>query len=303
MTALATGPATGTTTGALLAALAGGLVVGGLLLVVAGARPGPVAPPGPARRLLGGIGPLRRLSRRIVTLLAVGLVVGLAIAVLTGWVIAVVLVPLAIVGLPVLLAAPPTPQIARLEAMEEWTRSLAGVLTAGVGLEQAVVVTLRAVPPAIEPAVATLVSRLHARWPTEDALRAFADDLDDTTGDLIAAQLILAARRRGPGVAGVLESLAESVAADVRARRTVEADRAKPRSTVRWITVITIGALLLLGLNTSYIEPYHSPLGQLVLAVLLGIDAACLGWMRVMTRTPRTARFVGRRIAVAEHAR
>ena len=53
----------------------------------------------------------------------------------------------------------------------------------------------------------------------------FADDLDDATGDLVAANLILGARRRGGGVASVLESLAESVAADVQARRAIEADR------------------------------------------------------------------------------
>ena len=62
-------------------------------------------------------------------------------------------------------------------------------------------------------------SRLRARWDTEDALRAFADELDDATGDLVAANLILGARRRGAGLASVLEGLAESVAADVRARR------------------------------------------------------------------------------------
>ena len=50
-------------------------------------------------------------------------------------------------------------------------------------------------------------------------------------GDLVAANLILGARRRGAGLASVLEGLAESVAADVRARRQVEADRAKPRAT------------------------------------------------------------------------
>ena len=85
--------------------------------------------------------------------------------------------------------------------------------------EQALVSTLRSTPEPIRPEVARLVSRLRARWSTEDALRAFADDLDDATGDLIAANLILGARRRGAGLASVLEGLAESVAADVRARR------------------------------------------------------------------------------------
>ncbi len=275
----------------LLAGLAGALMAGGLALILVGVRRRPPAPERPAvvRRPQRG----QRLSRRSWVLGGLGTVVGLVIAVTTGWVLAAVLVPVAVVGLPLLLAPPRTAHIARLEAMEEWTRSLAGVLTAGVGLEQALIVTLRATPRPIHAEVSTLVSRLHARWPTEQALRAFADDLDDATGDLIAAKLVLAANRRGPGLASVLESLAESVAAEVRTRRQIEADRDKPRATVRWITVITVLALVMLALNTTYIAPYKSPFGQGLLALLLTTDVGCLVWMRAMTRSERAPRFIG----------
>ena len=70
--------------------------------------------------------------------------------------------------LPALLSAPPAAtQIARLEAMEEWTRSLSGVLTVGIGLEQALVATLRSTPAPINAEVTRLVARLRARWDTE----------------------------------------------------------------------------------------------------------------------------------------
>src|SRR3546814_11588197 len=94
--------------------------------------------------------------------------------------------------------------------MEEWTRSLSGVLTVGIGLEQALVATERSTPSAIRPEVQRLVARLRSRWNTEEAIRAFADELDDATGDLVAANLILAARRRGAGLSRGLDSLAES---------------------------------------------------------------------------------------------
>src|SRR3954471_21574850 len=97
----------------------------------------------------------------------------------------------------------------------------------------------------------------------------FADDLDDATGDLVAANLILGARRRGAGLASVLESLAESVAADVRARREIEADRAKPCATARWVTIITLSVLGFLALSGDYVAPFGTPLGQLLLTVLL----------------------------------
>jgi Flp pilus assembly protein TadB len=229
-------------------------------------------------------------------LVLAGLGLGVLGWVVTGWVLALVIAPAATLGLPILLAAPPAAtRINRLEAMEEWTRSLAGVLTVGIGLEQALVATLRSTPAPINSEVTRLVIRLRARWDTETALRAFADELDDATGDLIAANLILAARRRGAGLSSVLEGLAESVAADVRARRQVEADRAKPRSTARWVTAISASVLVVLALSGSYVKPYGSALGQVILVVLLAAYVATLVWMRRMASGKPLPRFLDRR--------
>jgi len=275
-------------------ALAGALLVAGLIGLAIGVRPRQEREP--AQRHTAIAAPLRltRLSPRTRVLLTAGAVAGAGVAVATGWLIALVLVPATVVGVPVLLSAPAsTARIDRLEAMEEWTRSLAGVLTVGVGLEQALIATLRSTPAAIRSEVSRLVARLRARWSTEDALRAFADELDDATGDLVAANLILGARRRGAGLASILESLAESVAADVRARRQIEADRAKPRATARWVTLITIGVLAVLALTGSYIQPYSTPLGQVILAVLLTLYVATLVWMRRMATGAPLPRFIG----------
>ena len=177
------------------------------------------------------------------------------------------IVPAAALGLPYLLSAPPAAErIRRVEAMEEWTRSLAGVLGAGIGIEQALTATLRSTPEAIKPEVTTLVARLRARWDTETALRAFADDLDDVTGDLVAANLILAARRRNRSLASVLQGVAESVAEDVASRRRIEAGRAKPRGSARLVTLFSLGVMLILAFTGDYVAPYGTPVGQVVLA-------------------------------------
>lgn len=273
----------------LIPSVAGGLIVAGILITIVGLRPTALPPrqkPTTRSRHFA-------LPARTRILLVVGIGLGLLGWVITGWVLALLIAPVAVIGLPALVSAPPAAtQIARLEAMEEWTRSLSGVLTIGIGLEQALVATLRSTPAPINSEVTRLVARLRARWPTETVLRAFADELNDATGDLIAANLILGARRRGAGLASVLEGLAISVADDVRARRQVEADRAKPRSTARWVTLISASVLIVLALSGTYVEPYRSPIGQLILVVLLAAYVATLVWMRQMANGKPLPRFL-----------
>jgi len=227
-------------------------------------------------------------------------VVGLVIALVTGWVVAVIVLPVTGLGLPYLIGkSTNATDITKLEAMEEWTRSLAGILTAGAGLEQALVATLRSTPTALQPDVTRLVARLRARWTTPAAIRAFADDLNDPTGDIIAANLLLGAQRRGDGLATILEGLAESVALDIRARRNIEADAAKPRSTARWVTIITTVVLAGLFLTGTYVAPYKSGIGQLILLVLLAAYGAVLVWMKRTAAGTPSPRFLGEQASQA----
>ena len=66
-------------------------------------------------------------------------------------------------------------------------------------------------------------------------------------------------------------------------RRQVEAERAKPRTTARAVTLITLGVVAFGALNGTYLAPYTTPLGQLVLTVITLGFAAALGWMRAIT--------------------
>lgn len=282
----------------MVGALIGALLVAGLILLVEGLRK--VPPRAPKVKVAAGARDTAwdRLPRRTQQIIVVGVLAGVLFALVTGWVIAIVVIPAAIIGLPWLLSSgDAAAQVDRLEAMEEWTRSLAGVLTVGVGLEQAIVATLRSAPKEIQPEVNLLAARLRARWPTEEALRAFADDLDDSTGDLLAANLLLGAQRRGAGLASVLESVAVSVGEDVRSRRMVEADRAKPRATARWVTIITLVVLAVLFLFSDMLDPYRSGIGQLILAMLLAAYVAALVWMKSMAKGKKLPRFIGNEVA------
>src|SRR3546814_19609064 len=92
------------------------------------------------------------MSAGMKRLLLVGVIGGCMAWLVTGWALALVAVPLACVGVPMLLSnSGAAARIDRLEAMEGWTRSLSGVLTVGIGLEQALVTTERSTPSAIRP--------------------------------------------------------------------------------------------------------------------------------------------------------
>ena len=268
---------------ALLGALAGLLVTGGLLTALAGFRP--TAARADVRMRSRTWRPTAARDGWQRWRWVVAGTTGMLAWLLSGWPTAGLIVAAALIGLPVLLATSHVAArgITRIEAVEDWTRRLSDILVVGVGLEQAITASLRSVPEVIRPEVATLAARLGARWPTESALRAFADDLGDATGDLVVASLILGHRRRGPGLANALTSVADSVAEEVSMRRRVEADRAKPRATARAVTLITLGVAALGALNTTYLAPYGTALGQLVLLAVAGLFVGALAWMRALT--------------------
>lgn len=277
----------------LAALLAGAAAAAGLVLVVAGLLP---------RRApdSGGTGLRWRWSARPrwpARRLALAVVVGVLTLAATRWPALGLVAALAVWGLPLLFSAPreAAQGIARVEAVEEWVRRLGDVLVVGLGLGQAITSTARSAPDALQPEIAALTARISARWSLEDALRAFADDVDDPAGDLAVAALVLAQRRRGPGLAAALGAVADALADEVTVRRRVEADRAKPRATARAVTIIT---LLVVGLglaNGGYLAPYATPLGQLVLVGVTTLFVAALAWLRAMTTARPRGRLLGSR--------
>ncbi|KMO96030.1 type II secretion system F family protein, partial [Streptomyces roseus] len=174
----------------------------------------------------------------------------------------------------------------------DWTQRLANVLRLGRGLDEALHVSRRGCPEDITGEVADLVDRLQVGWRPVDALREFGDALGDATADKVVAALVLSAADRGPGLAQALEDLAESVHEEVARRRAIEADRAKPRTTMRWMTIITLGVIGCGFLIPSYTAPYGTLLGQLVLAVLLAGFVAVLALMRQIADIKPVPRFL-----------
>ena len=282
----------------LWALLSGMAVIGGLIGVIAGV----VGTSAPRRASLierwkaghsgAELGEAVRLRRRTLTVAA--LVVFVAVWLISGNFVAGALLGAAVVGVPWLISPAQIAQerIGQLEALSEWTQRLAGLLRLGMGLEQAMITSRRSAPEELAGQIINLSDRLRLGWRPEDALRAFADELDDITADKVAAALILSVNDRGPGLAQGLEDLAATVREEVAGKRKVEADRAKSRTTVRWMTLITLAIVVAGFFVPSFTRPYNTLLGQLVLAFLTAGFIATLALMRSLGTFRHIARFL-----------
>ena len=260
----------------ILAACGGALIAAGIVLLVSELTrraPAPGTPPGP--RTLRGALPGTSARRWLLALAAF-----LAVLAITRWPVAAIVAAAAVIFLPKLTSSrDQRRRTATLEALEQWARRLADMLTASRALEDALEASARSVPAAIAGPVGALARRLSARTGTETALRAFAAEIDDPAGDRIAAALIIATSRRGGGAHAVLSALAEMLGRDVAARRDIEAERAQHRTTVRWITIFVCAFTVFAVLNRAYSAPFGTVAGQVVLAAVAGMYAAGLAWL------------------------
>ncbi|HEX9064958.1 MAG TPA: type II secretion system F family protein [Streptosporangiaceae bacterium] len=274
----------------LAAALAGALIMTGAVLLAAELTrraPAPGTPPAGWRRAARLTAARRRL--------ALAILAGLAMLAVTRWPVAALATVAGVIFVPkVTTARAAKRRTEALEGLEQWTRRVCDLLTASRGLEDALEVSARTAPASIAVPVTALARRLSARVGTEEALRAFAAEIDDPAGDRIAAALIIATGQRGGAVHGVLTALAEILSRDVAARREIEAERAQHRTTLRWIVVFVAGFTAFAILNRSYSAPYGTLTGQAVLTLVALLYAAGLGWLYKLGNIPSPGRFLDR---------
>ncbi|MER5456884.1 type II secretion system F family protein [Micromonospora sp. NPDC002389] len=283
----------------LIAVVSGAACVAGLVLTVV-ALVGTRRPPGPApgagpglSRLWRGSGTLREQQTH--QALLIGAVVAGALAFLvTGLPVVGVLVAVAVPGTPWLFSVGRAERraIARIEAVGEWTRRLKDVSSTGQGLQQAIIGTVGTAPEEIQEEVRLLAARLQAGWLARSALLAFADEIGDPVCDQVVAALILHLTDRGERLGDVLGSIAAAASAEVATRREIEAKRTQPRFAVRFLTGMTLATIGYGLLNREYVQPYDTPFGQVVMAVLGAAFVGLLAWVRSMSQPPRPARFL-----------
>jgi Flp pilus assembly protein TadB len=247
-----------------------------------------------------GVGLTRAQRRFHQSLLVVAVFAGAATWLLTGWPIGGFIVALAIPGIPWLFSASTAEKraVARLGALEAWTRRISDYVRNGIGLQAAIIATARAAPPLIEVEVRTLAARLQAGTDPEEALRAFADDLNDYSCDEVVAPLILQLSDSGEGLHMALSDVAQGLADEISTRATVDGERSTARYTVRFLTGATIAVIAFGAVNATYAAPYKTFLGQLILTALAILYVLLMLWVRALSlpeQRPRLLRAEGRR--------
>lgn len=224
----------------------------------------------------------RHLAWRVVP----SLVLGALTILLTRWPVAGFLAAIAVGFAPSIARRTATTKVTtRIEAIAVWTELLRDTLSASAGLGEAIVATSSVAPAAIKEPVLRLSDRLASAVPMPAALRSFAAEIDDPCCDMVACALLLAATSRAQRLADLLGALAESIRDEVAMRLRVEASRASARSSVRTVVLFSLLFIVALAvLARSYLAPFGSPLGQLVLA---GVGACYAAGVALMLRLVR----------------
>jgi Flp pilus assembly protein TadB len=271
---------------ALLAGVCGG---GGVTLLIASLIG--FKPKEPSARQVRAGEWLRKAGQR----LAIAMLVGIAIGLITGW-------PVAGIGVAVLVffwnqlfggLSHERLGMQRVEALAMWTESLRDTIAGAVGLEQAIPASARSAGPLLRPHLDALMDRLRGRMPLADALHMLADDIDDPSADIIIAALILNSRLRGPGLREVLSALAKSAREEVDMRNRVMAQRAGMRRAVQIIVVaVTVVVVGMAVLDHKYVQPYGTPVGQLVLSLVMLLFAGGFFWLRRLSEVKTPERFL-----------
>lgn len=201
----------------------------------------------------------------------------LTVAVITGAV--VVLWPLVAGGGRVERA-----ELAKLEALAQWTESLRDLAQKGAGLESVIPKTTAAASDVIAAPLRHLSARLAVRVPLPQALSLFADEVDHASADLVVGALALASRQRKGRLTRVLTALSESLRAEMEQRTKVMRERNVVRREAAQVAGLSAVLVLVAGLFSPPGLPESTSTAAQLLPIVLAI-----GFFFVFSRVRKLA--------------
>ena len=222
--------------------------------------------------------------------------------IVTGWIVVAVSVALLVAAIPGI--GRPYIQTRNeqelVDGIATWTEQLRDTLAGAHGLEQAIVATSVHAPLVLQAHVKKLASFI-GYGSLEDGIRRFGDDLDNSTADFVVAALVTASQHQARDLGMLLTQIAQCARDESKMRSRIWVGRARTRSAIKIIaTVIASFVLGLFTFNRTYLQPYSSIQGQVVLSVILGVFAVSLSLMQSMAKIIEPERFVRRRVVVSK---
>lgn len=270
-------------------------IAGAIWLLVTGIRPADPPPEGGWHRRL-----VERASGLEGRRIALSAAMGALAVLLVRWPVAVVAAGAAgwFIPLPGDKAARQRAE-ARTEAIAQWCEMLRDTAGTARGIEGMLIATAASAPAPIRPELRRMAHRLENE-PLEAVLDGLGEDLAHPVGDMVVVALRLAATAGSRRVRSVLTQLAATANASAAMRRRVEVARARPRSATRLVALVVAAFVVgLLVFSRDYVEPYGTPLGQLVLVGIGGYWALGFWWLVRLGRLPEPARFITPRRSTA----
>ena len=260
------------------------LVAAAIACAAAALRPAPARPPqrsaASGRTSMADVGAARLVAAALVAL---------AVLALTRWIVlAVVAFVLVVAWRRLLRDERAEAERARVEGIAKWLEDLRDTLRgSSVGTEEALEqVALRA-PDAVREPLATFVLRRRQGFRTEDALTDLADSLAHPTSDaaIAAIRLVITGTAGAGRLYHTVSALAAAARDEVRARERVDRTRAIYRSSMTRLVVIAGLLIAYLRLAAGeLLDPYGTPVGQLVLLLPLSLWGGCIVWLRSLCR-------------------
>ncbi len=176
-------------------------------------------------------------------------------------------------------------ELAKLEALAQWTESLRDLAQKGAGLESVIPKTVDTASDVLLPQLRLMSRRLSVKVPLPEALSRFADEVDESSADMVVAALALAARQRKGKLSDVLSALSLSLRDELEQRTKVMRERNVVRREAAQVAVMT--AVLVIA--ASLFSPQSLPEGKRSTAAQLLPLVLAVAYLYVFSRVRKLA--------------
>ena len=229
----------------------------------------------------------RTLSSKEKRSLFAGLVVGVVVVLGTRNLVFAVIAGAAVVLWPLVAGGGKAERAAltKLEALAQWTESLRDLAQKGAGLESVIPRTVDTASDVLVPPLRLMSRRLSVKVPLPEVLSRFAEEVDDSSADMVVAALALAARQRKGKLSDVLSALSRSLRDELEQRTKVMRERNVVRREAGQVAVMT--AVLVAA--ASLFSPQGLPEGENSAAAQLLPLILAVAYLFVFNRVRRLA--------------